>query len=110
MPHSARKLLLDISISCREIIEFTEKKSLEDLREDRLLQLALEREFEIIGEALSRLEGIEREKLEENIPDYRKIIGLRNVIAHGYDTIDDEAMWDFVENHVPGLMERVQNY
>lgn len=110
MPHSARKLLLDVSISCREILDFTKGKSLEDLKEDRLLQLALEREFEIIGEALFRLENIEQEKLEKNIPDYRKIIGFRNVLAHGYDIIDDEAMWDFVENHVPKLLEKVQNY
>ena len=56
MPHSTRKLLLDVSLACQEIMEFTEEKSYEDFQVDRLLQLAIEREFEIIGEALFRLE------------------------------------------------------
>ncbi len=55
MPHRLDKLLLDIRISCEEIIEFCQSKGLEDLRSDRMLQLALEREFEIIGEALIRI-------------------------------------------------------
>ena len=55
MPHSARKLLLDISLSCQEIMKFTEGKDYEDLREDRMMQLAIERGFEIIGKALYRL-------------------------------------------------------
>ncbi len=63
MPHSARKLLLDISLSCQEIMKFTEGKDYEDFREDRMMQLAIERGFEIIGEALYRLEKIEKEKL-----------------------------------------------
>jgi uncharacterized protein with HEPN domain len=42
MPHSARKLLLDVSLACREIMEFTEDKSYEDFQEDCLLQLAIE--------------------------------------------------------------------
>lgn len=110
MPHSARKLLLDISLSCQEIMEFTEGKNYEKFQEDRMLQLAIEREFEIIGEALFRLEKVEPEKLAANIPEFRKIIDFRNILAHGYDIIDVAAMWDFVENRVPELLEKVQNY
>lgn len=110
MPHSARKLLLDISISCLEIIDFTENKSFEQFQEDRILQLAIERDFEIIGEALYRLARIEEGKLARKIPEYRKIIDFRNIIAHGYDIIDEAAMWDFVKNRVPELLEKVQNY
>jgi uncharacterized protein with HEPN domain len=110
MPHSARKLFLDVSLSCREINEFTKGKTYDDFLEDRLLQLAIEREFEIIGEALYRLEKLEQEKLEKRIPEYRKIIGFRNIIAHGYDIIDVAALWDFVKNRVPELLEKVENY
>lgn len=110
MSHSARKLLLDISLACQEIMEFTEGKSYEEFQEDRLLQLAIEREFEIIGEALFRLEKLEPDKLTERIPDYRKIIDFRNILAHGYDIIDVAAMWDFVQNRVPELLEKVQDY
>lgn len=109
MPHSARKLLFDVRLACQEIMEFTEGKSYEQFQEDRLLQLAIEREFEIIGEALYRLEKVEPEKLKDRIPDYRKIIDFRNILAHGYDIIDIAAMWDFVQNRVPELLERVQN-
>jgi uncharacterized protein with HEPN domain len=110
MPHSARKLLLDISLACQEIIEFTEGKSYEDFQEDRLLQLAIEREFEIIGEALFRLEKVDPETLTNKIPEYRKIIDFRNILAHGYDIIDVAAMWDFVQNRVPELLKKVQDY
>lgn len=83
MPHKTRKLLLDISLSCQEILEFIDGKSFEDFQEDRMLQLALEREFEIIGEALHRLSRIEEAKLAKKIPEYCKIIAFRNIIAHG---------------------------
>jgi uncharacterized protein with HEPN domain len=103
MPHSARKLLLDVSLSCQEIMEFSKGKSYEEFQEDRILQLDIEREFEIIGEALFRLEKVEPGKLADRIPEYRKIIGFRNILAHGYDIIDIAAMWDFVQNRVPEL-------
>lgn len=110
MPHSARKLLLDISLSCQEILEFTEGKSYEEFQENRILQLAIEREFEIIGEALFRLDKVETGKLADRIPEYRKIINFRNILAHGYDIIDIATMWDLVQNRVPELLEKVQNY
>ncbi|SMO61701.1 HepT-like ribonuclease domain-containing protein [Gracilimonas mengyeensis] len=110
MPHKARKLLLDISLSCQEILDFIEGKSFEDFQEERILQLAIEREFEIIGEALLRLSRIEEDSLADKIPEYRKIIDFRNIIAHGYDIIDEAAMWDFAVNRVPVLLEKVKNY
>ena len=75
-----------------------------------MLQLAIEREFEIIGEALFRLEKVESEKLADRIPEYRKIIDFRNILVHGYDIIDVAAMWDFVKNRVPELLNKVQDY
>ncbi len=110
MPHSPRKLLLDITLSCNEINDFTAGKSYEQFLKDRLLQLAIERQFEIIGEALFRLEKIEQDKLAKRIPEYRKIIDFRNILAHGYDIVDVAALWDFVQNRVPELLEKVQNY
>ncbi len=92
MPHSTRKLLLDLILSCEEVIEFTSDKNFEEYQVNRVLQLAIEREFEIIGEALVRLERIDQENLEDKVPEYRKIIGFRNLIAHGYDVIDEAAL------------------
>ena len=110
MVHRVDKLLLDIRISCEEIIEFCASKDLESLRSSRMLQLALEREFEIIGEALLSLERVEMERLESKIPEYRKIIGFRNLVAHGYDQIDDLILWDLVTNHIPDLLKKVQQF
>ena len=110
MPHNIDKLLIDIRIACEEIQDFCSGKSFESLLEDRLLQLALEREFEIIGEALVRLERLDEANLSQRIPEYRKIIGFRNLVAHGYDTIDDAALWDLSINHVPELLAKVLDY
>lgn len=101
MPHKTRKLL---------ILDFIDGKSFEDFQEDRMLQLAIEREFEIIGEALHRLSRIEEAMLAKQIPEYRKIIDFRNIIAHGYDIIDEAAMWDFAVNRVPELLNKVEDY
>jgi uncharacterized protein with HEPN domain len=110
MPHRKEKLLLDLRISCEEILEFSKAKSFDEFIRDRLLQLGLEREFEIIGEALWRLSRIDPENIETKIPDFRKIIGFRNILAHGYDIIDQESLWDFVQNRVPELLEMIQSY
>ena len=110
MPRSIRKLLLDVTLSCEEIIEFTSGKTFEEFKEDRMLQLAIEREFEIIGEALFRLEKVDQQNLGKKIPEYGKIVGFRNVIIHGYDIIDIAALWDFIRNHVPELLEKARNY
>jgi len=110
MPHSIRKLILDITLSCEEISSFIQGKDFENFKSNRLLQLALEREFEIIGEALARLERIDPENLTNKIPESRRIIGFRNIIAHGYDVIDDAALWDFANNRVPELLEKARKY
>ena len=110
MPHKVEKLLLDLRIACSEVLSFSSGLSFEDYLKNRLLQLALEREFEIIGEALVRLERIDEESLEQNVPNYRKIIGFRNLVAHGYDIIDDQALWDLCKTHVPKLLSQIENY
>ena len=96
MPHRIRKLLTDISLSIEEVEEFCKAQSFEDFKADRLLQVAIERELEIIGEALNRLHRIDKENIENRISEYRNIVGLRNIIAHGYDIVDVAVIWDVV--------------
>lgn len=110
MPHNTRKLLLDVSLSCQEIIEFTDGKSFGEFQRDRILQLAIEREFEIIGEAIHRLSRVDEATLSSKIPEYRKIIDFRNIIAHGYDIVDIAVLWDFAVNRVPNLLDKIENY
>jgi uncharacterized protein with HEPN domain len=59
---------------------------------------------------LSRLDRVDHGGLERNIPDFRNIISFRNLIAHGYDIIDQAVLWDFAINKVPELMKKVRDY
>ncbi len=110
MPHDPQKLIEDLRISIGEINEFCEGKGFSDYESDQLLQRAIERELEIIGEVLNRLLQIDTEKVESTIPEFRSIIGLRNIIAHGYDVVDPMIVWDVVINHVPVLAQQIETY
>ena len=65
-----------------------------------------EREFEIIGEALNRIKREDPELLE-NVSEHHKIIGFRNILAHGYDKIDEIIVWTAITEHLPILMTEV---
>ncbi len=110
MPHDPLKLIEDIRGSIQEIELFCKNKEYSDFEKDLQLQRAIEREIEIIGEALNRLIRIDEEKVETSIPEYRSIIGLRNIIAHGYDVIDSMIIWDVVINHIPILASQIEEY
>jgi uncharacterized protein with HEPN domain len=107
MRHKADKHWVDVGNAIREIDHFTVGKIFSDYQSDRMLQAAIERELEIIGEALNRLEDMDKTALEKHLPEYRKIIGLRNVLAHGYDVVDNEIIWDLVKNKIPELKKKV---
>ena len=102
MRHEPSKLREDILRSIQEIESFCHNKTFHDFQEDRALQLIVERELEIIGEALARLRR-GHPNLAEQIRDIHKIVGLRNVLAHGYDILENEILWDIVENKLPIL-------
>jgi uncharacterized protein with HEPN domain len=67
-----------------------------------ILVSAIERQFGIIGEALVRIRERDRD-LFDQIPDATKIVGLRNLIVHGYDAIDPEILWSVIEERLAGL-------
>ncbi len=48
------------------------------------------------------------ESLRNSIPEIRRIVGMRNRIIHGYDSVDDEIVWDAVQHHVPALRSALQ--
>lgn len=104
MRHEPKKLVEDISRAIDEVATFCAGKSFCDIENDRQLQLVVERELEIIGEALARLKR-DHLSLALRIPDAEKIIGMRNVLAHGYDVLEYEILWDVVENKLPDLKD-----
>ena len=70
---------------------------------------AVERSFEIVGEALSQLRKID-DLLATSISDYRKIIGFWNVLIHGYGQVDDELTWAIVETDLPVLLRELESF
>ena len=106
MPRSPRKLYEDILQAISELELFCKDKDIDDFLQDRQLQLTAERELEIIGEALSRLRR-EFPDDADTIPDIHKIVGLRNVLAHGYDVLDYEILWDVIVNRMHILKKSI---
>jgi uncharacterized protein with HEPN domain len=108
MPHDAQTLLMDVRQALGLIQQFTAGRSLADYGTDALLHAGVEREFIIIGEALSRLEKLDA-ALAAQVPDCRQIIGFRNVLVHGYDTVDDAIVWRVIEQDLPILKQHIDN-
>ncbi len=71
-----------------------------------MMRSAVERQLGIIGEALNRLARVDPE-LAGRIPDIGRIVGFRNVLAHGYDVVDDEVVWTAIMLDVPELAAAV---
>jgi uncharacterized protein with HEPN domain len=88
--------------ACETVADFCEGKTREDYLADVLLRSAVERQFEIIGEALNRAAQLD-DTVESIVPELRRIVGLRNRIIHGYDSVDDELVWSLVQDNLPPL-------
>ncbi|MFC1634670.1 DUF86 domain-containing protein [Planctomycetota bacterium] len=104
----AKKLLEDIRQACERILEFTKDKGLSDYTGDTLLRSGVERQFEIIGEALNRLTKAEPD-VTNQIRHYRRVISFRNILIHGYDVVEDPVVWDVITSDLPALYEQVRN-
>ncbi len=98
----ARKYLFDALVACNAITDFTAGKSQAEYSRDLMLRSAVERQFEILGEAFNQLDAIKPE-YRDQYPDMGKIIGMRNRIIHGYDSVDDTIIWEAVRDYVPQL-------
>ena len=104
----SRKYLYDVQRAIALLKQFTAGKTFEDYERDAMLRAAVEREFEIIGEAVSQLAGHD-ESVAARISGYRRIIGFRNVLIHGYADVDDRLVWDVVESNLPTLAKEVDD-
>ena len=106
MRREAKKYLYDIRQAAELIAGFTAGKTLPDYEGDAMLRSAVERQFEIIGEALAQLARLD-ETLASRISEYRRIIALRNILIHGYAEVDHRIVWDIVESKLPTLRREV---
>jgi uncharacterized protein with HEPN domain len=101
MPKSERVRLRHMLDAAREALAFTAGKTRADLDSDRKLNLSLVRLIEIIGEAASQVSA-ETQARHTPIP-WLDIIGMRHRLAHGYDEVDLDIVWEVVTHDLPPL-------
>ena len=107
MNDETRKNLFDIFQAAEEIQDFVRGMNFKTYQEATVTQRAVERDFEIIGEALNRIKNIDDDIIQK-ISDYHRIIGFRNILIHGYDIIDEKIVWQAILKHLPILIEEVK--
>ena len=101
------KFLFDIQESINSIENYLgEKRDFNVYMANKMLRRAVEREFEIIGEAMSRIEKLDPSL---GISGKKQIISMRNRVIHGYDKIDDEIIWGTIVRHLPILKLEIGN-
>ena len=108
MQRDARAYLHDACLAAGLIIEFLGATSLEDYRNNALLKSAVERQFEILGEACNQLSKLDPEHAEQ-IPNLRRIVDFRNVLAHAYAVVDDALVWGTATGSIPSLQQRLKD-
>lgn len=102
---SLKKYLYDIQQSIDSINEYLgEKRDFFAYEQNKLLRRAVERELEIIGEAVNHLLELDKSIAIENA---RRIVDLRNFVIHGYDKVDNVIIWGVVSKDLPKLKEQV---
>jgi uncharacterized protein with HEPN domain len=101
------KYLWDALRAAEKIERFTAHRTYDDYRSDELLRSGVERQFEIVGEALA---GLRRADpiFATRIPNLSRAVAFRNVLIHGYATVDDDLVWGVVEGGLPALSQALR--
>ena len=103
----SRKLLEDVRQAIALILQFAAGRTIHDYSENALLRSGIERQFEIIGEAINRLTKLDA-ATASRISQRRRIIDFRNILIHGYELVDTNVAWDVVQNDLPTLLREVE--
>ena len=101
------KILEDIQDAASFILAVTEHKTPNDYSKDRLLRQAVERNFEILGEAVGRLARTDP-NVSSRISEHERVVAFRNVLIHGYDLVDEALVWDTIQTKLPVLLQEVE--
>jgi len=105
MQREVLKYLIDIEEAIESIYSYLEnRRDFSFYKSNKLLRRGIERELEIIGEAINRILKIDN---KIDISDARRIVDLRNWVIHGYDKVDDFIIWGIISKDLPKLKERV---
>ena len=107
MAREIRTYLVDILDACDLLAAFAEGRTFEDYLGDAMLRSAVERQFEIIGEA-ARVATKHAPQLQERITDCAAIIAFRNQLTHVYSAVDHRTVWGILQSRVPTLRADVE--
>jgi len=104
--HDPEVSLRQILAYAKEAVEISRGKTRQDLDNERLLNLALTRLLELLGEAANRVP----EEVRSKYPDlpWLQMIAARNRLIHGYDCVDFDILWAIIQNDLPVLMIRLE--
>ena len=102
MVRDTRAYLWDVQQGCERIARFLLGVDFDAYAANDLVRSAVERQFEIIGEALSQLSKVDAD-LAAQIPEHTQVIAFRNVLIHGYAALDDRKVWRAAEVSLPKL-------
>ena len=103
MQRDPQTILQDAIDAAEDIVSMLGEMTEEQFVEDRRTQRAIERSFEIIGEALLRLVR-DFPAVADRIPEHRRVIDFRNVLAHGYDIVDTRLVYGLARTRLPALL------
>lgn len=106
MQLEAKKCLEDVRQAAELILQFTAGKSFAEYDSDSLIRSGVERQFEIIGEAVNRLSKIDV-AISAALPEGPRIVAFRNILIHGYDVVDNSVVWDVVKYKLAPLHAHV---
>ena len=107
MKLESRKYFFDIEQAAGQLQTFIAGKTRAQYLADALVKAAVERQFEIIGEATAQLAKIDAASAEL-IPDYRRLIAFRNILIHGYADVDHELIWELTQTRLPELLRAIR--
>lgn len=106
MVRDPRSLLWDAQEAADAVMLFTRDRRLDDYIADRMLSAAVERKFEVLGEALNKLSKVAPD-LAVKIPELRRIVAFRNLLIHGYASVDDVVVWRAAKDELPKLRKHI---
>ena len=108
MDEYIEKHLIDVLNAINEVESFfaDRPKLFQEFQNDMLRQRAVERNIEIMGEAINR---ILKANPEFQLTNAKAIINTRNRVIHGYDSVTTESLWSLIMKHIPALKNDVEN-
>lgn len=107
MQRDPRAFLWDVREAARAIQAFTQGMDVAAYARNEMAQAAVERKFEIIGEALNQLARLDP-AMTRRIPDLPQIVAFRNQLIHGYALVNVGTVWGIVKDALPGLRSTVE--